>query len=123
VLQYLHSPLFNLHSAVKKGDKMQEDKKMQTAEVKIEIDDQTANGIYSNLALITHSESEFILDFIFFQPQNGKAKVRTRIITSPAHVKRMIEALKDNIAKYEMKFGQIKEPSPQLTNAKPGYYN
>jgi len=102
---------------------MQEDKKAQTAEVKIEIDDQTANGIYSNLALITHSESEFVLDFIFFQPQNGKAKVRTRIITSPAHVKRMIEALKDNIAKYEMKFGQIKDPAPQLINSKPGYYN
>ena len=101
---------------------MQEEKKQQP-EIKIEIDEQTANGTYSNLALITHSENEFILDFIFFQPQNGKAKVRSRIITSPAHVKRMIEALKDNIAKYEMKFGQVKEPSAQLINSKPGYYN
>lgn len=100
---------------------MQEEKK--ASEIKIEIEDQVANGIYSNLALITHSETEFVLDFIFFQPQSGKAKVRTRIITSPAHVKRMIEALKENISKYEMKFGQIKEPSPQLTNSKPGYYN
>lgn len=100
---------------------MQEEKKQ--SEIKIEIDEQTANGIYSNLALITHSENEFILDFIFFQPQNGKAKVRSRIITSPAHVKRMVEALKDNIAKYEAKFGQIKQPPSQLVNSKPGYYN
>ena len=95
----------------------------KTAEIKIEIDEQTSNGIYSNLALITHSESEFILDFIFFQPQNQKAKVRSRIITSPAHVKKMIEALKENIAKYEMKFGQIKETVPQSPTPRTEYYN
>ena len=100
---------------------MNEEKK--PGEIKIEIDEQTANGIYSNLALIAHSENEFIIDFIFFQPQSGKAKVRSRIITSPAHVKRMIEALKDNISKYETKFGQIKETPHQLANSKPGYYN
>lgn len=95
----------------------------KNAEIKIEIDEQTSNGTYSNLALITHSESEFILDFIFFQPQNQKAKVRSRIITSPAHVKRMIEALKDNLAKYEAKFGQVKEAAPQPPNQKTEYYN
>ena len=95
----------------------------KTAEIKIEIDEETSNGIYSNLALIAHSENEFILDFIFFQPQNKKAKVRSRIITSPAHVKKMIEALKENIAKYETKFGQIKETSPQLQSTKTEYYN
>ncbi|MCL2144963.1 MAG: DUF3467 domain-containing protein [Endomicrobia bacterium] len=95
----------------------------KTAEVKIEIDEQTSNGIYSNLALITHSESEFVLDFIFFQPQNKKAKVRSRIITSPAHVKRMIGALKENIARYESKFGQIKESAPQTQTPKTEYYN
>ena len=51
-------------------------------EIKIEIDEQTANGSYSNLALITHSETEFIIDFIFVQPQNGKARVKNRIIIS-----------------------------------------
>ena len=62
-------------------------------EIKIEIDEQTANGSYSNLALITHSETEFIIDFIFVQPQNGKAKVKDRIITSPLHVKKFLQAL------------------------------
>ena len=77
-------------------------------EIKIEIDEQTANGKYSNLALITHSQTEFIIDFIFVQPQSGKAKVQDRIITSPLHAKKFLQALQDNVAKYEMRFGQIK---------------
>ena len=77
-------------------------------EIKIEIDEQTANGKYSNLALITHSQTEFIIDFIFVQPQSGKAKVQDRIITSPLHAKKILQALQDNVAKYEMRFGQIK---------------
>ncbi|MDR0486434.1 MAG: DUF3467 domain-containing protein [Elusimicrobiota bacterium] len=92
-------------------------------EVKIEIDEQTSNGIYSNLALISHSESEFILDFIFFQPQQGKAKVRSRIITSPSHLKRMLAALQDNLAKYEAHFGTIKDNPLQINSEKPKYYN
>jgi hypothetical protein len=93
--------------------------------VKIEIDEQTANGIYSNLAMFRHSENEFILDFIFFQPQDGKAKVRSRIITSPAHAKKILEALKANIAKYEEKFGAIKDVSVKIQNPnqKQEYYN
>ena len=77
-------------------------------EIKVEIDEQTANGKYSNLALITHSQTEFIIDFIFVQPQSGKAKVQDRIITSPLHAKKFLQALQDNVAKYEMRFGQIK---------------
>ena len=77
-------------------------------EIKIEIDEQTANGKYSNLALITHSQTEFIIDFIFVQPQSGKAKVQDRIITSPLHAKKFLQALQENVAKYEMRFGQIK---------------
>ena len=83
-------------------------------EIKVEIDEQTANGSYSNLALITHSQTEFILDFIFVQPQNGKAKVKNRIITSPLHAKRILQALQDNIAKYEMRFGQIKNSETNI---------
>ncbi len=91
-------------------------------EIKIEIDEQTANGSYSNLALITHSETEFIIDFIFVQPQNGKAKVKDRIITSPLHAKKILQALQDNIAKYEMRFGQIKNSSaPAAEQSK--FYN
>ncbi|MDR1695160.1 MAG: DUF3467 domain-containing protein [Endomicrobium sp.] len=98
-----------------------EDKK--SAEIKIEIDEQTANGMYSNLAVISHSDSEFVMDFIFFHPQSPKAKVRARIITSPAHAKKMMFALKDNLAKYEAKFGEIKETALQTPKAKTEYYN
>ena len=95
---------------------------MKKQEIKIEIDEQTANGKYSNLALITHSQTEFIIDFIFVQPQSGKAKVQDRIITSPLHAKKFLQALQDNVAKYEMRFGQIKNPSaPTAEQSK--FYN
>src|SRR5437899_3327566 len=76
-------------------------------QLQVEIDDATARGTYTNLALISHSETEFILDFLFLQPQTAKAKVTARIISSPAHAKRFLWALKDNIAKYEAAFGPI----------------
>jgi len=101
-----------------------EDKK--TAEIKIEIDEETSNGKYSNLAMISHSEAEFILDFLFFQPQQQqslKTKVISRIITSPAHVKNLIAALQDNVAKYEAKYGAIKMPVAGAKNSKPEYFN
>ncbi len=77
-------------------------------QLSIEIDDVTAQGMYCNLAFITHSEQEFILDFMFLSPQQPKAKVRSRIITSPKHAKRFLSALMDNIQKYESRFGAIK---------------
>lgn len=84
-------------------------------QIQIEIDELTAQGVYSNLAIISHSQDEFILDFIFIQPQVPKAKVRARIITSPGHIKRFLAALQDNIKKYEEKFGEIKtEPKHEL---------
>ena len=96
----------------------------KTAEIKIEIDEETSNGKYSNLAMITHSEAEFILDFLFFQPQqNMKTKVMSRIITTPAHVKSLIAALQDNVAKYETKYGTIKMPAAGAAGSKPEYFN
>lgn len=93
----------------------------QQKEIKIEIDEQTANGIYVNLALISHNETEFVLDFLFLQPQTPKAKVRSRIITSPSHTKRLLMALQDNVRKYEEKFGEIKiTPGPE-ENKKVGF--
>lgn len=82
---------------------------MAEPQIKIEIDEATARGTYSNLAFVTHSETEFIVDFAFLQPQPQapKAKVLTRIITSPTHLKRLVWALQDNIAKYEARFGPI----------------
>ncbi|PCI34967.1 MAG: hypothetical protein COB53_11405 [Elusimicrobia bacterium] len=79
----------------------------QGQQLQIEIDDETAKGRYSNLAMISHSETEFLLDFTMLQPQNQKTKVHTRIISSPIHLKRLLLALQDNISKYEERFGEI----------------
>jgi hypothetical protein len=93
---------------------MEEEKK---PEIQIEIDDATAQGVYVNLAMIGHTENEVVLDFIFLQPQASKAKVRSRIITSPGHAKRLLAALQDNISKFEAKFGVIKTvPQPPDQN-------
>ena len=83
--------------------------------LQVEIDEATARGIYTNLALITHSETEFILDFLFMQPQTPKAKVLARLVTSPVHAKRLLWALKDNIEKYEARYGPVNagETPPQ----------
>lgn len=75
--------------------------------LQIEIDENVARGTYTNLALITHSETEMLIDFLFLQPQTPKTKVLTRIVTSPVHAKRFLAALQDNIAKYEARFGPI----------------
>ena len=75
--------------------------------LQVEIDEATARGVYTNLALITHSETEFILDFLFLQPQTPKTKVLARLVTSPVHAKRLLWALKDNLEKYEARFGAI----------------
>ena len=77
-------------------------------QLNIELTDEVAEGTYSNLAIITHSNSEFVLDFIRMMPGVPKAKVKSRIILSPDHAKRLLEALEDNIAKFEMINGKIK---------------
>lgn len=83
------------------------EKEPSQAPMPIEIDDTVARGVYTNLALITHSETEFVLDFIFLQPQSPKARVLSRLVSSPAHAKRLLWALKDNIEKFEARFGPI----------------
>ncbi|MFA6003131.1 MAG: DUF3467 domain-containing protein [Elusimicrobiota bacterium] len=79
----------------------------QPEQLQIDIDDATARGTYTNLALITHSDTEFLLDFTFLQPNSPKAKVLARIVSSPVHAKRLLWALQDNIEKYEANFGPI----------------
>ena len=78
-------------------------------QLNIELNDEVAEGKYSNLAIITHSPSEFVVDFAQFLPGTPKAKVRSRIIMTPQHAKRLYKALADNIAKYEQQFGTIKD--------------
>lgn len=99
------------------------DEKPPSQELAIEIDDAVASGIYANLALISHSETEFVLDFIFNSPQPPKAKVRARILTSPAHMKRLLAALQDNVAKYEARFGPIRTPEQPGSGQKVGFYH
>ena len=99
---------------------MEEEKK---PEIKVEIDENTANGVYVNLAMIGHSEDEFVLDFIFLQPRSPKAKVRSRVITSAGHAKRLMAALKDNIEKYEARFGEIKAGVTPDQSKKVGFYH
>ena len=89
--------------------------------LQIEIDENVARGTYTNLALITHTETELLIDFLFLQPQTPKTKVLTRIITSPVHAKRFLAALTDNIAKYEARFGTINAGEPSASNT-PGVY-
>ena len=76
-------------------------------QLQIELKDETAQGVYSNLAMITHSSSEFVMDFISILPGMAKAQVKSRVIMSPEHAKRLLLALQDNVAKYEKAFGTI----------------
>ncbi len=78
-------------------------------QINIELSEETAEGIYSNLAMIAHSNSEFVIDFIRLMPGVPKAKVKARIVITPEHAKRLLNALKDNIEKYEQTFGPIKK--------------
>ncbi|MBL4593942.1 MAG: DUF3467 domain-containing protein [Flavobacteriales bacterium] len=81
----------------------------------IELSEEIAEGIYSNLAIISHSNSEFVIDFIKVMPGMPKAKVKSRVLMTPEHAKRLINAIQDNIEKYEAVHGKIKDlgPGPQ----------
>jgi len=78
-------------------------------QISIELNEEIAQGTYSNLAVITHSASEFVIDFVRIMPGIPKAQVKSRIILTPEHAKRLITALQDNLSKYETVHGKIKE--------------
>lgn len=90
--------------------KEEKDEKHQI-KLEIETDEEVSQGIYSNLAGIAHSETEFIMDFLFLYPNKPKAKLKARIIATPSHAKRFLAALTENIRKYEERFGTIEEKS------------
>jgi hypothetical protein len=77
-------------------------------QINIELGEKEAEGIYSNLAIITHSPAEFVIDFTRVLPGIPKAKVHARIVMTPQHAKMLLNAMKDNIEKFEKKFGEIK---------------
>lgn len=87
------------------------DNKQQPKKGKLSIDlpEDVAEGQYSNLAIIAHNHSEFIVDFVMMAPNMPKAKVKSRIILTPHHAKRLMKALADNIKRYEKQFGAIAE--------------
>ena len=78
----------------------------------IELTEEVAEGTYSNIAIINHSPSEFIVDFIQMMPGVPKAKVKSRIILTPQHAKRLMNALNDNISKFQAQHGEIKDVDP-----------
>jgi hypothetical protein len=78
-------------------------------QINIELSEEMAEGVYSNLALIAHSNSEFVIDFIRLMPGVPKAKVKSRVVLTPEHAKRLLAALADNIKKYEENFGDIRQ--------------
>ena len=91
-----------------------QDKKNPLNQINIEISDEVGEGIYSNLAIITHSPAEFIIDFVKMMPGVPKAKVKSRIILTPQHAKRLFKALKENVAKYEAIHGEIKDHDGEM---------
>jgi hypothetical protein len=78
-------------------------------QINIELKEDVAQGTYSNLAIITHSSSEFVLDFVRVMPGVAKAEVKSRVIITPEHAKRLLLALQENIAKYESVHGPVKK--------------
>lgn len=100
---------------------MSEQDKNKQGQINIELDEKTAEGIYSNLAIINHSVSEFVVDFISIMPGTPKAKVKSRIILTPQHAKRFLKALHDNVNRFEKAHGEIKdyEQSPIPLNFGP----
>ena len=97
------------------------DKPPAPPQLQLQLDESIAQGTYSNLVIINHSENEFVLDFAYVQPQNPQAKVRSRIISSPRHTKRLLLALQANVTRYEERFGAIQisgeaPPDPPLVH-------
>ena len=85
---------------------MAEEKKAQN-QINIELPEEIAEGIYSNLAIISHSHSEFVIDFVRMLPNVPKAKVKSRIVITPEHAKRFLKALAENVSKFEAQHGAI----------------
>ena len=81
----------------------------QDGSINVELSEEIADGIYSNLAIINHSASEFVLDFIKIMPGVPKARVKSRIVLTPQHAKRFLRALSDNVSRFEAQHGTIQD--------------
>lgn len=97
---------------------MEDNNKNNQNQFQMGINPEVAEGIYSNLALITHSSSDFILDFACALPRMPQPQIKSRVIMAPEHAKRLLQALQSNIYNYEQTFGKIKMPNePERTIA------
>jgi hypothetical protein len=111
-LDELSSPLIAIQNRLQRWTTryvrdLMSDEPVAPPKLQVQIDDDVSQGVYSNLVLLNHTENEFVLDFAFIQPSNGRAKVRTRVISSPRHTKRLLLALQKNLERYEERFGRI----------------
>lgn len=88
---------------------MADQKNQKQNQINIELDESIADGVYSNLAIINHSVSEFVVDFVNIMPGRPKSKVKSRIILTPQHAKRLLKALADNVSRFESAHGEIKD--------------
>lgn len=88
---------------------MSDQKKSNQKQINIELDEKMAEGVYSNLAIINHSVSEFVVDFISMMPGAPKAKVKSRIVLTPQHAKKFLKALNENVQRFEKAHGTIKD--------------
>ena len=95
------------------------EEKSKKNQINIELKEDIAQGTYANLAIITHSSSEFVLDFVRAMPGIPKAEVKSRIILTPEHAKRLLNALKDNLSKFENAHGPIKDTDPSSGSVMP----
>ncbi|MBP3260048.1 MAG: DUF3467 domain-containing protein [Prevotella sp.] len=92
---------------------MNDNENKQPGQLQIELPQQVAQGEYANFAIITHSSSDFVVDFACVLPGVPKAQVKSRVILAPEHAKRLLGALQENIVRYEREFGPIKIPNQQ----------
>lgn len=88
---------------------MQDQQQPQEQQLNIELTEEVADGVYANLAVITHSFAEFVIDYVNVMPNMPKAKVKSRIIMTPQHAKRLMKALIDNVKRFESQYGVIKD--------------
>lgn len=84
-------------------------------QLNIELSEEMADGAYANLAIITHSFAEFVIDFVNVMPNVPKAKVKSRIVMTPQHSKRLMKALIDNVKRFEAQYGPIKDQETPAT--------
>ena len=75
--------------------------------IEVNLDEQTAQGMYSNLVISNYSQEEFVMDFLFLQPQSNKGKVRSRMVMTPANAKRLATSLDTLVRDYESNFGPL----------------